>query len=423
MECKSPNIIFNIEAHLPGSNSEKNSFYRCKNKRNIVNYSNRENAVNSSIETRSSEVDQICADLNVSAGSIASYVNNRPGSTGSFNTEKMLDEKDLLAYQEKLKSTQSIVWSAVLSFTPEIAAAFCKNKDDAQNLLNENLPILFKDTKFDISNIDWFGSYHRNTDNPHVHFVMFEKLPLVLKDGKKCYNDKYKLPIDNIRNFTANMNRSFDPFKFPVYNLRDEIRTEFNLYCKQPVMLLNYTSDKLKEIKDKGIFQYAKLNEQEQDLIRCFVDGFIDLNLSAKKKFDEYTSFLLNFQAHSLKMYKDNHYKTVPKNISSFYDNRINEFYSRLGNTLLYSLKHYDDLQKKKDNLANKQNDEKAKKQIGKNFASKGALVVAARAQRLKVMAAKEIMIDLINVSRQFIEIDLEAFYDELNKKENESTV
>ena len=185
MECKSPNIIFNIEAHLPGSNSEKNSFYRCKNKRNIVNYSNRENAVNSSIETRSSEVDQICADLNVSAGSIASYVNNRPGSTGSFNTEKMLDEKDLLAYQEKLKSTQSIVWSAVLSFTPEIAAAFCKNKDDAQNLLNENLPILFKDTKFDISNIDWFGSYHRNTDNPHVHFVMFENLPLVLKDGKK----------------------------------------------------------------------------------------------------------------------------------------------------------------------------------------------------------------------------------------------
>ena len=132
---------------------------------------------------------------------------------------------------------------------------------------------------------------------------------------------------------------------------------------------------------------------------------------------------MLNFQAHSLKMYKDNHYKTVPKNISSFYDNRINEFYSRLGNTLLYSLKHYDDLQKKKDNLANKQNDEKAKKQIGKNFASKGALVVAARAQRLKVMAAKEIMIDLINVSRQFIEIDLEAFYDELNKKENESTV
>lgn len=401
MISKLPNIIFNLEAHLPWSSSEKNTFYRCGEKRNIVNYINRENAVNEA-NTSTSSVADVCADLNIKESSISDYMAHRPGSTGSFNQDGMLDKDALFDYEEKLRKTGSIIWSSVISFTPEIAATYCKNKEEAQNLIKSHLGKLFDKTDYNIENIDWFGAYHVNTDNPHIHLCFFEKKPLKLKNNQACYNDRFKLPIDNIKNFTADINRSFDPYKFPVYNLRDEIRKEFNLYCKNPVMLLNFTSEKMSEIKKNGHFQYERLNADEKTYVRTFVDEFINLSPAVKKKFVEYSNFLLNFQAHSIKMYKDNNYSTIPKNITSYYDNRMNDFYKRLGNSLLAVLKNYDTLQK--DNKANLQKDKRLRK-----FSSKPALVIAARAQRLKRLAAKKMIDTLMETTTQYIAASLTA--------------
>lgn len=421
MMSSQPNVIFNLKAHLPRSVDAESLFYRCKSSKNIVGYICRENAVNEKLNSNA-YIDDACAVLDVNKKNIMSYMNNRPGSTGAFNGDKYLKEDDLEQYKKKLSSTDSIVWSAIVSFTPEISSAFCKNKHDAKELINTNLKNLFKDTPYDIDNIDWFGSYHTNTDNAHIHLVFFEKekTKISLTTKKLSYNNQYKLPIDSVKNFTAGINRNFDPYKFPQHILRDEVRHNFNLYCNSPSMLLNFASKHLQEIKAKGDFQYAKLNSQDKKTVDNIVKSFIQNDKDSKEKYDSYHNFLLNYQAHSIKMFKNNNYKTIPKNVSSFYDNRMNEFNNRLGNTFLKILKNYDQLLSTEQQSAQlKKNNAVSKYPKKQTFAMTGALVLAAKTKKIRAIAAAQMLKTLLAESNHIIKIDLDAFYKTLREKES----
>ena len=44
MSKNSPFVVLNLDAHLPNDNSEKSQFFRCKSKKNAVDYFNSESA-------------------------------------------------------------------------------------------------------------------------------------------------------------------------------------------------------------------------------------------------------------------------------------------------------------------------------------------------------------------------------------------
>lgn len=325
----SPRIIFNLQAFLPTDNSSENAFYRCKNNENYLSYISREIA--NKEETNS---EQMRNEI-LPARSFIGYMDKRGGSTGLFNKDKFLNEKDIKTYIKKLQDTGSIVWPSVISFTPEFSAKVCNNKEQAQDLITENLPYLFENSHLDYDNIEWVGAYHTNTNNRHIHLYFFEKEPkLINSKGQPSYNKRYSLPRENIVNFKYKISKQFNEVNASYYKLRDKTRYGVSDALKNNKQLLGLMYDRALPIIADGKFQYARLSKSNQAIVRQILSDVITLSPDVNKTYNSYKDSLMKEQEGIISNFKDNH-MSVPKNASNFYNSRMKEFDLRLYNEVL----------------------------------------------------------------------------------------
>ena len=109
-------------------------------------------------------------------------------------------------------SNNGFVWNFVLSFPPEFAINNgLITKSDYFDLSKQIMPKLIMDMNLKLYNTCWYASLHRNTDNPHLHIIIFEKTKTVsrgLVPKYALYNMK-----SNIANYLID-NKEF-------YELRD----------------------------------------------------------------------------------------------------------------------------------------------------------------------------------------------------------
>lgn len=334
----SPGIIFHIEAHPYKDSSEKNAFFRCHGSRTVIDYLSRKSACDKN-DIQAQHMLESASDT--SYKDIISYAKDRPGSTGFFGQNGDFSQEEIKEIRENLRKTKSIIWSSVISFTPELAAQFCHNRQAATEIINNNLEVLFKNSQLDYENIKWAGAYHINTVHPHIHLLFWEKEPLKIdKFGRNKYCSSFKLPTDNLNNFKFAINRSFSSNNLDYLPMRDQIRagmrTSLNNNQRMYAMIYNSALP----ILNSGVNQYGRLSKEHRSIVDKLVKSTISLDSRLNKLYNNYCNNLLNTQKEYRSLYIDNHIK-VPDKVHNFYDSRLNELQSRLGNQFLKLMREY----------------------------------------------------------------------------------
>ena len=335
----SPSIIFNCKFCALDTPTEEGDFFRCKTNFNVIDYEDRTGASDRTDEETTQKIKAFLEDSSATGKDILGYAGERPGSTGIFTKNKGESIEEI---KNKLRKTPSIVWHAILSFTPEIASKFCSNKTDAERILRENLPALFKGSSMDYENINWHAALHTNTENYHIHFSFWEdKATHLDKYGSPKYTKRGVLPVSCMDNFKAKIAHSFSNNAMEYLSFRGELREGLLAVIKSDKSIFNSFVEKAGSIIEGGHYQYGRLDDEQKKVVNEFVNLIINNNPELKKKRDDYKNGLMDSQAELFMLYRDNHIKVIPDKVCNFYSSRSAELDSRLGNVLLKQLKTY----------------------------------------------------------------------------------
>ncbi len=115
------------------------------------------------------------------------YAGNEEKSSGVFGKDGLLTDEQKKEIRKQLRTTKSVIWDMIISFTEEYGNEHIKSYQDALEVIRKNLPKFFKNNGMQEENMVWFAGLHENTDNKHIHICFYEKEPTFLRQKKKGY--------------------------------------------------------------------------------------------------------------------------------------------------------------------------------------------------------------------------------------------
>ena len=240
------------------------------------------------------------------------------------------------------------VWNLVISFPFDFAV---KNglitKSDFFDLTKNIMPSLITDMGLKLDNTVWYSSLHRNTKNPHMHILIYEK--------KKTATNGFinQSAIKNIKSNIANY--LIDNTKF--YELRDKefsnITGAINLKDLAKVKSQKLYSDSYRKglnnrllslyskLPSKGRLQYNSKNmipykEELNSIIK-----YILMHDSVKYNYANYLKLLETHQKELTDMYG----LTESNKNRKYYNDQLSRLYSKIGNEILSSFKNYQSME------------------------------------------------------------------------------
>lgn len=261
------------------------------------------------------------------------YSNNSTKSSGIFNENGKMDRKQIAETREHLRMTESPIWSAIVSFEGEFGLTWCNNYQQAQHIMQSELPKFFKRAGLNPDNIEWVAGLHENTDHRHIHLIFFEKEPLRLTDHGKGYS-MGKLPCFAMDELKANIELCATDFK------AREIRIRTNLIKETNEVFNEVSSLKLKSMIVKlsnnfppeGRLYY---NSENMAHLRPQIDKISDYilkhNYKIKREKNYFDDALKEKQDTIDKYCKRNGYKQT----STIGDQMQKDLYRRLGGIVI----------------------------------------------------------------------------------------
>lgn len=416
-----PLIVHNVQAHQyyapsfkPKSNKEEqyvkeSNFFRCKTEFTFLRYITRDKA-NEKMDLETVKNLEKLLEANANSNqNYMHYQNERPGSTGSFDKDGDIDAKKLEAYEKKLQSTKSTVWTSILSFTPEYSDKFMRNKQQAFDTITATINHLFKRCGLDPDNMEWTCAYHTNTDNRHCHLVFWEKEKLKLnKNGVPVYSH-WKLPKEALESFKSDIAYFHKNEPLTYLSLRDNIKNNIiSLVKNDHSTILANLDSKLKGIKS---YQYARISRENQFIINNTVDKLINSDPILKMHFETYFQSLLKTQKSILSNCKEVKVLPTPEQ-KQFMSSRIAEFYNRCGNSVLQQLKEYRQITQATKEEKKKIREEAQKKLPNKSSANSRRIIyktsVSTRGRNSKIAALVQRLFVILatDVSREHDSLD-----------------
>lgn len=330
MEKQTQNIIFRIEysknlKQITGS-IDKKALRLCKWHRNkntsLKGYKTTNNIIN--YFTRDDACDKSTTSLNTSEELSGLF-----GKNGDLSIE---EKKKLI---KKLENTESNIWDGVLSFDGLIEATI-NNRVIASEVLKANINNLFKYNGLNKDNMEWYGVFHNNTKNRHIHFIFLEKEPKnINKNGQLVYRNKGKLSENSLSSFMQDIY---------VWTMKNENQEYLNRKRELTDALINKIDNKdilnlamdlsSKICSDKNI-TYNKLSKYYKKKVDNFADLLLVNNLNCQKKYDE---FLINLnQLNEEGKLLDPEGKSIK--MAKFKENSIKEFHKDIGSQIIELLK------------------------------------------------------------------------------------
>jgi hypothetical protein len=281
-------------------------------------------------------------------GNIVGYASQRKGSTGAFSKNGFLNKKEISTIKDDLRKTKSTVWTGVLSFTPTMAQAACRNAEDAQKLIKTYLPAICKGSKLQFENLNYLGAFHINTDNPHIHIVFWEDKPTRYDSyGRLNYNYNKKnslgyIPLESLQNFKIEIAKGFSNLNYDFLNIRDDVRSRMrnDILDNASSGLIKTLCERDKTILQSNKKQYARLTATERIAIDRSVLQIIANNPKLREAYNLYDRKLKEAQADTIKMFEENNV-TPPKKAQNFYSSRKSELSARLGNEYLRAMREW----------------------------------------------------------------------------------
>lgn len=81
---------------------------------------------------------------------------------------------------------EQVIWDGEISLSNQNANLFrFGSQADFIEVVQRFMPSFLKNQGFDLTNVDFYGAVHVNTDHPHMHWMFIEKEPDI-------YNPKTK---------------------------------------------------------------------------------------------------------------------------------------------------------------------------------------------------------------------------------------
>lgn len=302
-------------------------------------------------------------------------LSEKKDNSGIWNRVGQLTEEDKSKLETKIKNLDSnqLFWDSVISFDQEFAnkhELFTPKK--IKQLVNQTINKFFNDNNFNSKNMEWFFTFHTNTDNPHIHLGFFEKEPKIYNRKTKSFEYRRKGAIPNLNCKTAALKIENHLEKYidysEIYKERSKVMKDFKLAwtdvkqiytdlksfgnplhakLQELVKLLNYKKGKINYQKpyyyQQSIDIKTKLNE--------FSELLINEDNHLKENFINYNNVLSKYQdilTEKAKPYetkiKDNNNETSKIILpwQNFAEEQLygkDGFYSRVGNEILKTIK------------------------------------------------------------------------------------
>ena len=194
--------------------------------------------------------------------------------------------------------------------------------------------LIEREPKFDPSNCYWVAAIHTNTDNIHIHssLLEFERL----EDRVKKYRDGDMISLDAMNKLKSTMaqelievnNRTKEHTKIERELLLPALKKSFSATTAQMIALL-------RELPPEGGWQYNRPKMRKfQPKIDAVIDNIIASNDNLTKLFNQYKSSLDALTSY----YADFYGEGTTEQSLRYTTNKLDEFYSRAGNSLLKAL-------------------------------------------------------------------------------------
>jgi hypothetical protein len=176
-----PQVIFNIGFTPSKANKSwsieqkadwilKRAFYTCNAEYNYFSYSLNPDKVEKNVN----EDTPWAYDPETNGSRRGSYMEK---SSGAFNEDGVLSNKQKHELEEKLKTTKSNIWHGFISFSNELTTTM-DTQTAAIEFVKKTMESYFNNTHLKRDNIEAVYSLHTDTDNRHIHFMFFEKEPM-----------------------------------------------------------------------------------------------------------------------------------------------------------------------------------------------------------------------------------------------------
>ena len=391
-------------------------FYRCNQNYDILKYIERKEAINNQDESTIKNVLDFEQKDTLKDSDFFEYANSRPGSTGVFGPNGSVSNSEI---RDKLRNTKSNVWNGVLSFTKDYARVNCSNKSQAEKIMNNTLNTLFVSQGLEPDNVEYFCALHTNTDNPHVHFVYWEKEALKINSkGQRVYS-KFMVPKKAINDFKYavadyNSKLTITPLKNLDFSYRDKIRDAF----KPNTIEDNNLQRWLKLDKDLGkrtTKQYARLTSEQRRTLCTFVDEYVNSNPTLKQNWDNYMLTLIK-KFNEIKKHHQEAKIPLSKAAKTFYKSRVEELYGRCGNEILKSLQLISESHKNNEEIL-KDKIKKEKEKLKISYPSKVHTTGKSQNKKMLKDILGALMKEQTDIVNKNINSALKEFYSELEEK------
>ncbi|WP_342274865.1 relaxase MobL [Spiroplasma endosymbiont of Cantharis lateralis] len=296
-------------------------------------------------------------------------------SSGIWSKDGIVDDERLKEIKNnllKIDGDKQFIWDTVISFSD----IFCEkyniyNSETIYNTLKERIDMLFWSKNVNPDKMEWFFSFHSNTDNPHVHLLFFEK-------ESTRINSSYQ----NVYNFDKELLEEFR-FKFARDMILKEKNIELKEFTKSRENLVEFFKKSLREpfIFNKTTWQdvkeiYNDLSNNYEKILQEInqynrnnnKDNFrkvnkLTYNLLSKTRRDSINKLINHILKNDTNINKQ--YMSYLKNLG-IYEDVVNEvngnkesnfkneslygkdgLYSRIGNKILYAIKRNIDVSNK----------------------------------------------------------------------------
>ena len=203
-----------------------------------------------------SEVIERYSDRMDSMRNYISYLANRPGAVkhgkhALFSQEDK--EIELNKVAKEIAEHKGNVWTHVVSLRREDAEKMgYTDLNSWRELILRNIPVIAKQSKIDLKNLQWYAAFHDKETNPHVHIVVYSTN---VREGFLT-----KTGIEKIRSAFAN--DIYHDELYSLYGQQNSLRNELKKESEELMSSLSFISKDDFEMSQEVIQLVSKLSAQ-----------------------------------------------------------------------------------------------------------------------------------------------------------------
>ncbi len=269
------------------------------------------------------------------------YAGNPEKSSGVFGEGGLLTKEQMKELRSMLRTTDSNIWHAIISFTEEFGEKYMTSYHDALELLKAELPKFFKDIGIAEDNVVWYAGLHENTDNQHIHLGFFEKEPRIIRRDKEKRFRFGRIGQEPMDRFRIRVEEYLTDTSMDIKRSRRNLTDT----AMDTLFHLRVLNSQERELKRRLLALYRALptegrisyNSKNMDGLRRQIDMLVTYiitsNPSLKRDYATFCSELARFDANRRRICEEQHIKDVE--IYFVADKYTRDLYRRLGDKVI----------------------------------------------------------------------------------------